>query len=242
MAQATQATVRGTTVPVGANNTVDLNAFVGGLSDRIPGNYYDTLQLDPATTFQSSYNFFINPLNAPDPYPLASITGAAPVRTKVETNMPASAQQGFPAPWDIIVDSLGWFVQQDTIKADMDLLTQYSYFEFAILGKVQWDGKIDVYPAGVGLSGYSTQSNESGWQLGLPDPNARKRFGHYGKYLAPLMNWSMTPFFPPQSGPVTAPATVRGAATLTAANATPTPGAGLVLRSYLFGLVDRPVS
>jgi len=156
--------------------------------------------------------------------------------------MPASAQQGFPAPWDIIVDSLGWFVQQNTIKADVDLLTQYSYFEFAILGKVQWDGKIDVYPAGVGLSGFTTQSNESGWQLGLPDPNARKRFGHYGKYLAPLMNWSMTLFLPPQSGPVTAPATVRGAATLTASNATPTPGAGLVLRSYLFGLVDRPVS
>jgi hypothetical protein len=226
---------------VSASGNVDINSLMQGVSDRVTGQYYYTLKLAAGTVLQAQYNLFSAALAEVDPYPLATIIGPAPMLSKVETNIPTRASAGLPPPYDIVIDSIGLFIQPSTIKADVDILIQYSYFEFAILGKVQWDGKLESYPAGMGLSGFSTQTTESGWQLGLPSPNEKKRFGKYGKYLAPQLQWSFTLFFPPTSGPITAPATVPGAAQLTASSATPTDGVGTMIRAYLFGLIDRPV-
>jgi hypothetical protein len=216
-----------------------MNALLQGVTDRVTGNYYYELQLDPGIALQSQYNLFNAALSQQDPYPLLTITGPAPMLSKVETNIPAPALQGLPIPYDIVIGSIGLYIAPNTIKQDVDTLIQYGYFEFAILGKVQWDGKFDAYPSGIGLTGFTTQTTESGWTIGVPSPNDTKRFGRYGKYLAPQVMWSFTLFFPPTSGPVAAGA--RAAATLAPANATPTPGVGAVLRAYLFGLVDRPV-
>ena len=242
MASTMPTTVRGTDVPVNANGTVDINALIQGTADRVTGHWYYTLKLAAGAVLQPQYNLFNAALNDPDPYPLATIVGPPfPILTKVETNIPSRCNNGLPPPYDTVVDSIGCFVQQNTLKADMDMFLQYGYFEFAILSKIQWEGKMESYPAGMGISGFTSQTNESGWQVGLPDPNAKKRFGRYGKYLAPNLMWSFNLYFPPQSGPVIAPAVQPAAPSLLAAGATPTPGVGLVFRAYVFGLIDRPV-
>jgi len=235
------ATVNNTNVPVSASGAVDMNALIQGTADRVTGNYYYTLKLAAGTTMNAQYNLFNAALGDPDPYPLTSLTPgtSAPMLSKVETNIPAKSSSGLPIPYDIVVDSIGCYIDPTTIKADVDMFRQYGYFEFAILSKVQWDGKFEAYPAGMGLSGFTTQSNESGWQLGDPSPNAKKRFGQYGKYLAPQLQWSFNIFFPPTSGPVVSGSIV--APSLLASNATPTAGVGLMFRTYLFGLIDRPV-
>lgn len=236
------ATVRGTSVPVSPTGNVDINALMQGVSDRVTGHYYYKLKLAAGTVLQAQYNLFSAALSEADPYPLATIVGPPfPILTKVETNIPSRCNAGLPPPYDIVVDGIGVFIDPVTIKADHDILRRYGYFEMAILGKVQWDGPLQAYPAGMGLSGMTTQTTESGWQLGIPSPNDKKRFGRYGKYLAPQLQWSFNLFFPPTSGPVSAITNQPGAATLTSSSTTPTDGVGTEIVAFLFGLIDRPV-
>ena len=120
-----------------------------GTADRVTGHWYYTLKLAPATTLASQYNLFNAALNDPDPYPLSTITGPPfPVLSKVETNIPSRCNNGLPPPYDTVVDSIGCFIQQDTIKSDVDIFLKYGYFEFSILSKVQWDGKMEAYRPG----------------------------------------------------------------------------------------------
>ena len=234
--------VRGTQIPVTSSGTVDINALIQGTADRVTGHWYYTLKLAAGAVLAAQYNLFNAALNDPDPYPLATIVGPPfPILTKVETNIPSRCNNGLPPPYDTVVDSIGCFIQPSTIKADVDTFLQYGYFEFSILSKVQWDGKLEAYPAGMGLTGFTTQTNESGWTVGVADPGGKKRFGRYGKYLAPNLMWSFNLFFPPGSGPVIAHATQPAAPSLLASAATPTPGVGLTFRAFVFGLIDRPV-
>jgi hypothetical protein len=234
-------TAAGMSPLVGGQN-VDMNSLLGNIKDAVTGNYYSTIKLAPGTALADFYNFFNAGLGQADTYPLGTVAGPPPILTKVETNVFVASGFGLTPPYDIVIDSIGLYVHPMTIKADMDILTLYSYFEFSILSKVQWDGKIESYPAGMGYSGFSTQTDESGWQLGLPDPNSKKRFGHYGKYLSPNLQFMFTVFFPPSSGPVIAPAVRPGQASLTADSATPTPGVGTWLRGHMFGILGRPVT
>lgn len=226
----------------GGNVSADLNALLGGIKDANTGSYYSTIKFAPGTVLAARYDFFGAGLTQPDPYPLPANTSTSPL-SKVETNFVGNnAGSGLSAPFDEVVDSVAIYVHPMTIKADLDILTQYSYFEFSILQKVQWDGKIEAYPAGMGYSGFSTQTTESGWQLGTSDPNARKRFGHFGKYLAPQLMFGFTIFFPPTSGPLQGVPLVPGAPVLTKDTATPTAGVGTWIRAHMIGILGRPVS
>jgi len=221
-----------------------MNALLGGIKDAVTGSYYSTIKFAAGTTLAAAYSFFNAGLSQPDPYPLPLNTTTSPL-SKVETNFVGNnAGSGLSAPFDLVIESVGVYVHPETIKADLDILTLYSYFEFTILQKVQWDGKLEAYPAGMGYSGFTSQSNESGWQTGLPDPNSTKRFGRFGKYLAPQLMFGFSIYFPPTSGPLAgAPgALVPVAPTLTSGSATPTPGVGTWLRAHMFGILGRPVS
>lgn len=225
-------TVRGTSIPVQPNGTVDMNVLMAGTVDRITGNYYDTLKLaNTVAAFAPQYNLFTAPIGKPDPYPLVA---PPPVKTKVETNNVSDCSNGFAPPFDIVVDSIGNYILGNAALADVLSFIEYSYFEMSILQKVQWDGHFETYPPGQGVFGATSQAAESAWQLGIVSPDAKKRFGRFGKYLAPQVMWSYNLFFPAQSGPI-----VGG---VPAAAGLATGGNGLVFRAYLFGLVDRPVT
>jgi hypothetical protein len=210
--------------------SVDMNALQGGIVDRVTGFYYYTLELAAGALLAPVYNLFNAFIGQPDPYPLV----VGDVLTETKTNMLTTCNQGFQPPWDIVVDSIGIECDPMMAPADIDLITRYSYFKFSILQKMQWEGKLEAYPAGMGISGATSQNAQSQWNVGDPTPLSRKRFGRYGKYLGPQTMWNWDLFFPANAGPVAAG--VHTQAQLSSG------GIGAVIRFYLFGLLDRPVT
>lgn len=223
-----------------ANGSVNINALVNSMVSRDIWTYYYTLKLAAGTTFAASYTLFNAPSGSPDPYPLSG----TPVLTHVETNMPSSALNGFSSPRDLIMDQIGFYflpggcgasgsgVGQQANINDMMAFAQYSYYEFKIIDKIFSEGFLELQPAGVGFSGFSTVSNTNIVTLGMSNPHAVNRLNNFSKYLAPLMTWSLTIYFPSGSGPAGASATM-----LTQAQG----GNGLWLKSFLKGLTDRAV-
>jgi hypothetical protein len=207
-----------------------MNALIQGTVDRVTGFYYYTLELAAGALLQPQYNLFNAAVGDQDPYPLV----VGDVLTKVKTNILTRSSQGFAPPYDIVLDSLGIEVDPNMTPGDIDIITRYSYFEMKILEKMQWEGKIEAYPAGMGIGGATSQNAQSQWNIGNPDPNCRKRFGRFGKYLGPQTMWSWTLNFPQNAGPVAGG--VHTQAQLSSQ------GNGACVRFYLFGLLDRPVT
>jgi hypothetical protein len=230
----------GAAIPMNSNGSVNINALVGMMVSRDIWAYYYTLKLAAATTYASSYSLFNAASGSPDPYPLSG----NPVLTHVETNMPSTASNGFSAPRDLIMDQIGFYFLPGGCGAsgqavgtqaninDFYAFCQYSYFEFKIIDKIFSEGFLELQPSGVGFAGFSTNANTNIVTLGMSNPHAVNRMNSFSKYLAPLMTWSLTIFFPPQSGPGGA-----SAATLS----TGAGGNGLWLKAFLKGLTDRAV-
>ena len=175
-----------------------------------------------------------------DPYAIT----AGQVKTHVETNMPSPASNGFSSPRDLIMDQLGFYFlpggcgltgsAAGTYAAAQDMISfcQYSYFEFKIIDKVFIEGILEFNPPGIGFTGVST-TTPSIFTLGLVNPHAVNQLGaNFAKYLAPQLQWSLTIYFPAQSGP----AGVALASLTQAAG-----GNGLWLKVFVKGLTDRAV-
>jgi hypothetical protein len=223
-----------------ANGSVNINALVSQMVSRDIWWYYYTLKLAAGATLAASYSLFNAASGSPDPYPLSG----TPVLTHVETNMPSTASNGFSSPRDLIVDQIGFYFLPGGCGAsgsavgtqanvnDMEAFCQYSYFEWKIIDKVFAEGKLEFQPAGIGFNGYSTVANTNVVTLGMANPHSVNRMNSFSKYLAPLMPWSVTIYFPSGSGPAGS-----AAALLTQAQG----GNGLWLLAFLRGLTDRAV-
>lgn len=231
----------GQLVPVNPQTgQVNINAIINGMVSRDIWPWYYTLKLAPATTFAASYSLFNHASGDVDPYAIT----AGQILSHVETNMLASAGQGFPPPNDLILDHIGnYFLSAGCGLAnhgvgtfanisDMLAFCQYSYIEFKILDKVFAEGFLELYPPGVGFTGVSTQQTQSVYTLGFVSPHAVQSMGKFSKYLAPQMRWSYTIYFPSGSGPAGVSAQMLDA------NGG---GHGLWLKTFLQGLTDRAV-
>jgi hypothetical protein len=231
----------GTPIPLNQNGSVNLNALMAQMVSRDIWSYYYTLKLAAGSTFAASYVLFNYIAGQVDPYPLSG----SPVLTFVETNMPSPASNGFSAPRDLIMDQLGFYflaagcgatnsgVGTYASVSDMLAFCQYSYFQFRIIDKVFIEGFLELNPSGLGFTGVSTGQQQGVFALGMVNPHAVNRLGaQFAKYLAPLLQWSLTIYFPSQSGPAAASAVM-----LTQSAG----GNGLWLRSFLKGLTDRAV-
>ena len=242
-------TGQGTPIPTTASGSVNINAILQAMVSRDIWTYYYTLKLASGTTFAPSYSLFNAAVSQTDPYPLAAAS-PAPVLTKVETNMPSQASQGFTAPRDLILNRLGFYFlpgasgnvattegigYQANIN-DMEAFCQYGYFEFKIIEKIFIEGYIELQPQGVGFNGFSSVTNTNVVTLGQPSPRDTNRMGDFAKYLAPQMPWSLTIYFPSSSGPISGATPAAGALLTQAAG-----GRGLWLKSNLTGLTDRAV-
>lgn len=233
-------TSQGTAVPTTPTGSVNINALVNQMVSRDIWAYYYTLKLAAGTTFAASYSLFNAAAGSSDPYPLSG----TPVLTHVETNMPSAASNGFSAPRDLITDQLGFYFLPAGCGAansgvgtyanisDMYAFSQYSYFEWKIIDKVFAEGFLELQPPGVGFAGFTTTSNANIVTLGMANPHAVNRMNNFAKYLAPLMPWSVTIYFPSGSGP-------QGVSAAMLAQSVG--GNGLWLKSFLKGLTDRAV-
>jgi hypothetical protein len=195
----------------------DINSIMAGWVDRGPWQYYDTVSGAAGAVLLTSYSVFSVPIGQQDP-----VTAA--VKTKLQTNMQRGNQ--FPPPRCLVLQQLGFYFSSKMLKTDIDNILDACYIEFRIDEKIYFEGQLWQYPAGVGLSGFSTKTSESFYTNGVPMPQATRRYGDYSKYIAPLQQFSLTILFP--GTPPTLTATASG-------------GAGMTLVPFMDGLTDRAV-
>lgn len=234
-------TATGAPVPLLPSGAVDLNALLAGMVSRDVWTYYYTLKIAPGTQFAASYSLFNAISGNLDPYAVT----AGQILSHVETNMPSPATNGFSSPRDLIMDQLGFYFRPSGVGlansgvgtfasiSDMAAFCQYAYFEFKIIDKVFIEGALDFNPSGLGFTGVQTNQQTGVYALGMVNPHATNRLPKdFAKYLAPLLQWSLTIYFPSGSGPAGVAATM-----LTQAQG----GNGLWLVSTIKGLTDRAV-
>lgn len=236
----------GRTIPTTPSGALDVNSLIQNMVDRTPWGWYDTLKLAPGATVVSSYTLFQQAKGQPDQY------NGNQVKTFVETNMLNSGQ--FSPPYDLLLQRICIGVNVDADLYDVQNIFKNSYVELTIQEKTFFRGGLDWYPSGTGITGVTTATSNSSFSNGTANPYATRTMGNFSRYIAPLMNFGVTIYFPETVGQATN--TAAGATTNLSANqvinsqtAAALPilktqangGAGLWIRVTLDGLVDRPV-
>lgn len=175
---------QGTPIPMTPSGNIDINALVGQLVDQRKDYVYDTLTLAPLTTVTSQpYRMFQVPIGQQDPY------NGSQTKTEQETNMRSTGQ--FSAPYDFILNNLGFYVLAGANVFDINTFFNMGWFEFKILQKQQFMGHFQRHPAGMGITGMSTQHGQQNWLNGIADPKAIWWFGDWKKYIPPLTSFSL---------------------------------------------------
>lgn len=165
----------------------DINSIMAGWVDRGPWIYYDLVQVNASAASPSSLNPFSVPIGGQDPI-------VSTQKTKLQTNMQRGNQ--FPPPRCLVMMMLGFYFSDQMLKSDIDLVLNSCYIEFRIDDKIFWEGLLWKFPAGFGLTGFTTQNGQSGFTNGIPAPQFSRRYGEYSKYIAPLQQFSLNIIFP----------------------------------------------
>lgn len=183
---------QGTPIPMmntPQGQVIDINALVGQLVDQRKDYVYDTLNFAPGTTVASQpYRMFQVPIGGTDPY------NNNATKTELETNMRSAGQ--FSAPYDFILNNLGFYILAGADIFDISTLFNTGWFEFKILQKQQFMGHFQRHPSGMGITGMTTKDAQQNWLNGLADPKAIWWFGDWKKYIPPLTNFSLNIQFP----------------------------------------------
>ena len=175
----------------------DISSIMQGWVDRGAWIYYDRI-FQPLTgtgsTFggatgqlAQTYSAFKLGLNSPD-----AITQTN--KTKNWTNLPNNGQ--FNPPRCMVLRRLGFYFEPTMALSDIELVLQTAYLEFKIDDKIFFEGLMQFWPGGMGITGYSTASSQAVWLNGLATPHSMRDYGPYAKYIAPLQNFSLTITFP----------------------------------------------
>lgn len=204
------------------------NSIMADWVDRGPWQYWDTITFPIAgaagATVQQQYNPFSVQIGAQNP-----LTTAVTTKTKLQTNMVRGNQ--FAPPRCLLLIAIGFYFTSNFLKPDIDKILNSCYMEFRIDDKIFHEGFLWMFPPGAGLMGVSTQMTESVYTVGLPAPQAMRRYGDWAKYVAPIQQFSMTLNFGGGGVPVPSIGATTG-------NPADYPGSLIV---YLDGLTDRSV-
>jgi hypothetical protein len=210
----------------------DINSILGTFADRGIWPYYDELYVAIANgsgTLANQYTPFAIPLGQID-----AVYGAT--KTKVQTNMIKGNE--FGSTRCLIVEQIGIGFPTSLSKANVDQIVANMYLEFKIAEKIFYEGRAELWPSGTGLMGVTTQQGQETWTLGLPVPAATRRFGRqFSKYIAPLINFSFTIYFPQNLPVLTFVGTPPGSLTNPQSAAVCVPW----LQVYMDGVGDRAV-
>lgn len=238
-------TGRGKPIPM-VNGQIDVNSLIAGMVDRTPWQFYDTLKFAPGSTVANQYILFQQAKGQQDQY------NGSQVKSFVETNMQSGGQ--FNPPHDLLLQSIQFEVFGDARLYDIFQVFKFSYFELTIDEKVFYRAPLQFYPSGTGVTGMSTQSGESAWNNGTPNPFATRRFDKFSRYIPPLMNFNVSIYFPETIAVATntavgATTNLSAAQVANSQTAAALPilstqgngGAGLWLKAILDGLTDRSV-
>lgn len=218
----------------GRKKSVAQNPIMPNVADYVMWDYYDRFTYAAGATVPTNFNFFTVP---------SGTSG----KTKADTNLELVSQ--LPNPYFINVTHIGFYFDPNVLSIDIDALFNQSYFEFIVNNKTYAEGKLNRYPGGGGIYGVTTKTATSqltngtsmvgnmydlrlpaGIQLGAGAQGAIVADGLTGVYILQQQNFKVSVNLP------------GGALALTAADATPNPGTGLVLSCYLYGVLSRSVS
>lgn len=168
---------------------------------------YDEFSLNAGGTLNINTSaFFVN-------------VGAASNKGIWQTNVVNSAQLPSPEAFSIFQFRLRW--SEDILRADLTAILNGFVFEFVIGQKVYQRSPLWMLPAGGGIAGITTKTNESFYTNGFPTKEAARTL------ILPLVISSKANFFGQFNG---------NAITLSAA-----PGVGTIMYLILEGLYARGV-
>lgn len=185
---------------------------------------------------------FTTPGTLPNTFSFFTIPQGAAAKTKTDTNMELVQQLAAPQWMNVI--GIGFWLGQDAIKLDLDGFINSSYMEFWVGQRVYAEGPLQCFPGAAGLAGVSTQANESVYTNGAPQASnffdlrlpagigiggGNVSDGLIGVTILQGQQFRVN---------INAPA---GGWALTAAAAVPTPGNGLRVMCYLYGIMSRGV-
>ena len=162
------------------------NSIMADWVDRGPWQYWDTITFPNSGIgpVQQQYSPFSVQIGAQNP-----LTSAVTTKTKLQTNMVRGNQ--FAPPRCLLLIAIGFYFTSNFLKPDIDKILNSCYMEFRIDDKIFHEGFLWMFPPGAGLMGATTQMTESVYTLGLPAPQAMRRYGDWAKYVAPIQQFSM---------------------------------------------------
>jgi len=210
------------------------NPIVPNMADYTNWITYDRIVFAAGASIPTTFQLFAVPYNQGG-------------KTKVDTNLQLAGQ--FPQPYWMNVTHIGFSWLPNAIDVDVNNFLSQSYMEFWVNDKIYSEGPYQAYAGNTGLYGYSTQTGDQGISNGMPTGVQSM----YDLRLPAGINLGTGPNGPVVTDGLTGINILQsqifsiknylpaGALTLTAANATPTPGTGLTLYVYLHGILSRSV-
>lgn len=187
------------------------NPIAQDLADVIPYKIYDTLTTAKNTQASTTYQFFTTPQSA--------------TKSKLLTNLEQAGR--LPDPRHFFVRALRFIFSSDMLLTDIVAMLKNYYVEFWIGNKIYMEGPMYLFPGGAGVSGVTTNSNESTYSLGRADVTTVDDFGDKGFSILQGQTFKVnviTPNSPPTFSNNTTPASN-----------------GLTLICVLDGLIAREV-
>lgn len=162
-------------------------------------------------------------------------------KTKSDTNLEQVSV--LPNPYWMNVTHLGFYFNPTVLTIDIDALFDQSYFEFWVNNKVYIEGKLNMFPAGGGIAGFSTRTTQSQLTNGFPQPsNMIDMRIPGGTNLGNMVADGLTGINILQQQNFKIELNLPGGAlTLSASDLTPNPGTGLTIACYLYGVLSRSV-
>ena len=190
------------------------------MTDAVQWVLYDTLLTAAAANTLAQYTFFQVPIGG--------------AKTKAQTNMEQVSRLADPDYFNC--QAVGFEFAPNMVKVDIDQFLNAYYCEFWVGQKVYAEGPLSVFPSGAGLSGATTRNNEGTFSNGLPTLGncfdlrlPAGVAGADGITGITILQGQQFQF------------RVIGTPFALAAAAAPMNGAGLILKTYLFGIKYRAV-
>lgn len=204
------------------------NPIVPNMADYVNWFLYDRAVFAAAASIPTNSKLFTVPIGTAG-------------KTKSDTNLEQVSQLMNPH-W-MNVTHLGFYFNPNVLDIDINALFDQSYFEFWVNSKVYAEGKLNMFPAGGGIAGFSTKTTQSAMTNGFPQPsNMIDLRIPGGTNLGSMVADGLTGINILQQQTFKIELNLPGGAlVLTANNAVPNPGNGLTLACYLYGILSRSV-
>lgn len=150
------------------------NPVVPNMADRQAWMLYDRTIIATNTATPTSQLFFTIPTGQ-------QVGVAAVPKPKTDTNMVQSGR--LEDPQRFFMTALRIIVASDALTVDLNALLSNYYLEFWIGGKIYQEGPLVLFPGGAGVSGFSSKTNESNWNNGVPSPSSINLLGEEGVWI-----------------------------------------------------------